>query len=168
MYSSRDPIASDRRIPEEPTPQVPPRILNPIQSFFAQANSREKRSYIAAYEQRRNAMPAVMAPVTLPEDILASGKVLGTWNSREFMATAWQVPEHPGIACRLSVNRTRLNPTNGAWLSGISWDELYRVKNECGFGDLDAIEVYPAESRLVNVANMRHLWVMEKPLVFGL
>lgn len=143
-------------------------ILNPIQAYFARANSRQKRAYMAEYEQRRKGMPTEMTAKPLPQDLLAEGKIFGVWNSREFMATAWHVPGTPAIACRLSVNRTRINPDTGAWLDGISWDELYRVKNECGFADLDAIEMYPAVHKTANVANIRHLWIMEQPLSFGL
>ena len=35
-----------------------------------------------------------------------------------------------------------------------------------GYGDQWAIEIYPAEDETVNVANMRHLWLMaEAPSV---
>ena len=35
-----------------------------------------------------------------------------------------------------------------------------------GFGDRDAVEVYPADNAIVNVANMRHLFVFENPLPY--
>lgn len=66
---------------------------------------------------------------------------------------------------RLSICRTSID-RKGAWLDGITWDELQHVKNECGYFDRDAIEVYPAQKDIVNVANMRHLWILDEPLDF--
>lgn len=67
---------------------------------------------------------------------------------------------------RLTVNRTTIN-TKGDWNDGISWDELQKIKAEVGFGDFDAVEVYPASGDEVNVANMRHLWIMPERLEFA-
>ncbi|MBS4029690.1 MAG: hypothetical protein KGZ58_13765 [Ignavibacteriales bacterium] len=66
---------------------------------------------------------------------------------------------HEGFT-RLTVNRTGING-NGDYLDGISWDELYKIKNACGFADCELVEVYPAEKDLVCVGNLRHLWVVE-------
>lgn len=142
-------------------------VFNPIQAFFMKANSRQKRQYMAEYEKERKTFPTVMEPLPIPPDILQECRVLGVWRSREYMATAW-AEQNPAIACRLSVNRTRIDPITGGFLGGILWDDLFTVKNQCGFADMDAIEVYPAADKLVNVANMRHLFVMEKRLGFGL
>ena len=59
---------------------------------------------------------------------------------------------------RLSINRTTLG-ANGRWDENITWDDLQRLKREAGYGDKDAVEVFPADVDVVNVANMRHLWV---------
>jgi hypothetical protein len=40
------------------------------------------------------------------------------------------------------------------------------LKRECGRGDLDALEVYPVDPDIVNVANMRHLFFPPTPLSF--
>ena len=79
------------------------------------------------------------------------------FRSREFMVQVFDA-KAPSIA-RLSINRTALDGTR--WQDGISWDELQRIKNECGFTDYDAVEVFPTADTVVNVANMRHLWVVE-------
>lgn len=63
---------------------------------------------------------------------------------------------------RLSVCRTTLY--GDRWQDGITWDDLQQIKRECGYGDADAIEVFPADADVVNVANMRHLWVMSEPV----
>lgn len=61
---------------------------------------------------------------------------------------------------RLSVMRTRLN-AHGEFEDGITWDELQRIKGECGFGAAIAVEVFPPDANLVNVSNMRHLWFVD-------
>lgn len=66
---------------------------------------------------------------------------------------------------RITVNRTSRDG-RGNWVDGISWDELQEIKNTIGYKDKFAVEVYPAENDIVNVANMRHLWVLPKPLGF--
>jgi len=70
----------------------------------------------------------------------------------------------PPAMIRLSVCRTTLN--DDRWQDGITWDELQQLKQQCGYGELDAIEIYPADAHLVDVANMRHLWVMAEPVSF--
>jgi len=66
---------------------------------------------------------------------------------------------------RLSVNRTDIDD-NGEWLDGISWDTLQQIKNKLGYADKDAIEAYPKESDVINVANIRHLFIMDEPVSF--
>lgn len=62
---------------------------------------------------------------------------------------------------RLSVSRTTTNG-QGRWRDGITWDELQDAKSQIGMGDRWAIEIYPAEDDLCNVANMRHLWILDE------
>jgi hypothetical protein len=45
------------------------------------------------------------------------------------------------------------------------WSDLQRIKNEIIGNENEAIEIYPAESRLVNMANQYHLWVFKDPNV---
>lgn len=40
----------------------------------------------------------------------------------------------------------------------ITWDELQAIKNAVWGNEVRAIEVYPAQSQLVNGAQCRHLW----------
>ena len=44
---------------------------------------------------------------------------------------------------------------------------MQAIKREVGLGDYMGVEIYPAERDVVNVANMRHLWVLRDPLPFG-
>ena len=51
-----------------------------------------------------------------------------------------------------------------------SWSDMQRIKNEIVGTERVAVEVYPAESDLVDQANMYHLWVLPEgfKLPFGL
>lgn len=81
---------------------------------------------------------------------------LNLWRSRDFVA---QVVREPNGAIRIAVNRTRMNEDYD-FADGISWDDLWRIKNEIGFSDRDCIEIYPAQEDIINVANIRHLFVL--------
>ena len=86
---------------------------------------------------------------------------LYVWISREYLAQLYRDGERDdGTDClRLSVNRTRRD--GFGWRDGITWDELQRVKNECLGEETWCAEAYPAESEKVNVANIRHLYVLD-------
>ena len=107
-------------------------------------------------------------PVTLervPESEwkhLMRDRQIEVWRSRGFLVQVFR--ERPDLV-RLTVCRTTHD--GGSWNEGITWDELQRLKRECGRGNLDAVEVFPADTDLVNVANMRHLWVFDGPLDFA-
>lgn len=83
--------------------------------------------------------------------------------SRNFLVQIFHAPA-PAVV-RLSVCRTSI--AGDRWKDGITWDELQQIKRECGYGDADAVEVYPSDVDVVNVANMRHLWIMAEPLQFS-
>lgn len=40
----------------------------------------------------------------------------------------------------------------------ITWDTLFEIKNEIWGEEARAVEAYPARSKLVNNATIRHLW----------
>jgi hypothetical protein len=123
----------------------------------------------ATREQRRQLVrenkkqPSVLTQLPPAEwEGRAPAGVIEVWRSRDFLV---QVYQEPFGLIRLSVCRTAMN-SNGRWEDGISWGDLQRVKRECGRGDLDAVEVFPADRDVVNVANMRHLWIQPHPLNF--
>ncbi len=84
--------------------------------------------------------------------------LIRVWRSSRFLVQQ-HVATHPALF-RLSIARTKLN--GGRWEDGISWDELQDIKNEIGFRDFCAVEIFPPEDDKVDVANMRHLWILEK------
>lgn len=51
----------------------------------------------------------------------------------------------------------------------IPWREKQRIKNEIFGEEYGAIEVFPEESKLVDAANMYHIWILkEHHLSFGI
>lgn len=85
--------------------------------------------------------------------------------NRDFLVQVY-ANEHPLVLARLSINRAYVD-RSGQWLDGITWDQLQAIKNQLGYAGHDAVEVFPREGKLVNVANLRHLWVLHEPLAFA-
>jgi hypothetical protein len=85
--------------------------------------------------------------------------------SRTFLCQVFK-GEHVLVEARLSINRTVVGP-NGHWGEGITWEELQQLKAEAGYPFADAVEIYPTELDVVNVANMRHLWVLKDRVPFA-
>lgn len=122
--------------------------------------SREQRQ---ALKRENKKWPDFMRQVPReqwPED--PEQKRIGVFRSRQFLAQVFR--EESGF--RISVNRTRLN-NRGRWDDRITWDELQRIKRQIGFGDNWAYEVYPPDGDVVNIANLRHLWIPNEPPGFG-
>lgn len=118
--------------------------------------------------ERQNAkMPRELCEVPRNEWPLEHqhGPISRVWRSRDFLVQEYTEPAP--VLVRLSVLRTTLDPKTGRWVDGITWDELQVIKAECGYGDMDALELYPMAADVVNVANLRHLWVMREPVAFA-
>lgn len=130
----------------------------------AHFSRQERRAAIKALERDNDNAPVVMTEV-VQERWPASmvGNVLNLWRSRRFLAQLYAEPD--GVL-RLSINRTT-TATGDRWVDGITWDELQAVKAECGFGHVWAVEVYPPADCVVNVANVRHLWLLPKAPTFA-
>ncbi len=103
----------------------------------------------------------VLQPESLwPANELFDSRRFAVWRSSEFLVQAFR--EEGGIV-RLSVNRVLVRADRadraGNWVDGIAWDQLQEIKRQAGYGDRFAVEVYPEDACLVNLSNMRHLWV---------
>lgn len=84
---------------------------------------------------------------------------LSVWRSRDHLVQVFDESDRmPGLV-RISVNRTDIDH-RGGWKDGIAWDDLQRIKRFVGYGDRDAVEVYPPDRYVINRANIRHLWVL--------
>ncbi len=92
--------------------------------------------------------------------------LIEVWRSRDFLVQVFD-DRVATVRARLSINRTQINAASERWVDGISWDDLQRLKNECGFGDYDGVEVFPRDGDVVCVANIRHIFIMEQPLAFA-
>lgn len=114
--------------------------------------------------ERDNAkQPSTLREVPRDEWPNPLGTQLRVLRSRDFLVQEFSAAAPAKV--RLSVCRTSLS--GDRWQDGITWDELQRLKRECGYGSADAIEIFPADIDVVNVANMRHLWVMDEPVSFA-
>lgn len=127
----------------------------------------QRRAMLRQLERDNRAWPEALrdcGPEALERWPFDSGRPIALLRSRTFMC---QVFQEPGGVIRLSFNRTTVDETTWRWAEGISWDDLQRLKREAGYGDREAVEVYPPDRDQVNVANMRHLWVLPEPLPFA-
>lgn len=88
---------------------------------------------------------------------------VAVYRSNSFLA---QVFEEMDGAVRISIMRTMVDE-DGEWLEGISWDSLIAIKNECGFSAHWAVEIFPPADEVVDVANMRHLFVLPEAPAFA-
>lgn len=95
-------------------------------------------------------IPRDQWPFTKPESNRTE-----VWRSRDYLV---QVFAEGNQICRLSICKSDIGK-DGHWVDGLSWDELQSIKNAIGFAEQDAVEAYPRERDVVNVANLRHLWV---------
>lgn len=108
----------------------------------------------AAWPLRLKQIPREEWPSTRPG-------LMEVWRSRCFLV---QIYAEPNDYIRMTACRTTHN--GSSWVAEVTWDELMQLKRECGRGDRDALELFPADKDVVNVANMRHLFFPPEPVVF--
>lgn len=89
---------------------------------------------------------------------------LTAWGSNQYTVQLFAVE---GGIVRISVNRSELNGTEKVFKEGIPWEHLMQIKQDVGYGDRQAIEIYPEDCHTVNKINIRHLWVLPNPLPFS-
>lgn len=65
-------------------------------------------------------------------------------------------PEGQVAVVHLSIRRVDRAPAR-------DWRDLQRIKNQLVGPECEGIELYPAESRLLDSANQFHLWVAKDP-----
>ena len=81
------------------------------------------------------------------------------WRSRGFFVQIYD--EGPDWE-RLTVSRNAFTIDLKRFMDGVTWEQLMKLKTECGRGDQEALEIFPAREDEVNVANLRHLWVRKE------
>ena len=118
---------------------------------------REMRRYL--YEQNKRYSPWRFVCVPQSEWPTVNHQPDAVYRSRDFLVLIFF---NPGEPTRLSICRTELD-NEGRWKDGITWDELQHIKTGVGYGISCTIEIYPPDKNVVNVANMRHLWIYDAP-----
>jgi hypothetical protein len=73
------------------------------------------------------------------------------WKNSRYTVVGRNVKSDIGNLVHLSIKRNDKNPLH-------DWRDLQRIKNEILGPEEEAVELYPAESRLVDGANQYHLW----------
>ena len=100
-------------------------------------------------------------PENWPSEAVSMDRI-AVWQNDDFLVQVFA--ERDGIV-RLTVCRTLRK--GGHWKDGITWDELQFIKDAVGYDAFDAVEVYPRHCDVVNVANMRHLWILPEAVRFA-
>lgn len=126
-------------------------------------NRHERRAANQHLKKENKSYPDQPVPVPETEWPRREPGMVALWRSNRFLVQVY-VKEN-GVV-RLSICRTEIN-NRGQWQENITWEELQEIKNQCGYEHFDAVEVYPRQKDVVNVANMRHLWVFNEPLRFA-
>lgn len=122
--------------------------------------SRTQRRLAAKENAKRPKALTQLEKAQWPND--GEVKRIAVWCNRDFLVQVFAETD----AIRLSINRTTLR-SDGRWEDDISWDDLQRIKAEVGYRDRTAYEVYPRDHDVVNVANLRHLWIPHVAPTFG-
>lgn len=121
-------------------------------------SARERKAYAAALRAENARQPVMLTAI--PRDrwptTLRDAPQIAVYRSKTLLAQLFDVGD--GVL-RLSVNRTTMR-TDGRWDDGLTWDDLMRAKREAGLAGSWAVEVFPPDSEIVNVANMRHLFLL--------
>ncbi len=82
------------------------------------------------------------------------------WRNQDYLI---QLFHEERCVDRMSVCTTHIDTSQLDWTEGISWNDLQHMKQAIGRGSQSAVEIYPPEDCIVNVANMRHLWLLPEP-----
>ncbi len=128
--------------------------MNDRQWRALKKNQKMIRAQNAMYGKSFAEIPREEWPVhVIPDNIIR------LYRSRDFMVQVYLVPGHENLI-RLSIHRTEADST-GNFKDGITWDQLQKIKNEIGYADNCAVEIFPPADDLVYDSNIRHLWVFK-------
>lgn len=130
-------------------------------------NRKQRRIMQKQQHEKVGKLPERLTRIPPEEFPIRSDNPAQAWQSRHYLVQLYPDPnpEYPELI-RLSVSRTRMQ-TTGRWQDGITWDELQNIKREVGYGGWYGMEIYPPDHEEINVQNMRHLWLLPKPLSIG-
>ncbi len=80
------------------------------------------------------------------------------WRNNIFTVTKWDREFHESEKTPLSVTHLSIKRNDGAAIR--DWRHFQRIKNELCGPEREGVEIFPAESRLVDGANQWHVWVL--------
>lgn len=83
-----------------------------------------------------------------------TGRPRAIYRNSRYQVWFDEVRTQLGLVTHLSIKRNDRRVLH-------DWRDLQRIKNELCGPEREALEIYPAESRLVDTANQYHLWVLE-------
>jgi len=86
-----------------------------------------------------------------PEALAAIAESREVWLNDKYVVIVRRYPD--GAVMHLSVRRADRKAAR-------DWRDLQRIKNDIAGRDVEAVELFPAEDRLVDMANQYHLWCM--------
>lgn len=87
-----------------------------------------------------------------------TGMTWEVWGNSQVTVSVFRDVEHKGV--RVSYHRRDRAPIR-------DWRIGQRIKNEIAGPEWEAVELYPAESRLLDESNEYHLWCTEEPWPIG-
>jgi hypothetical protein len=108
----------------------------------------------------------IIPPEEWPPDRGSMVRPIRCWHSRKYLVQMFEAGEDSAAMYRLSICRVTLQ-AGGRWDEGLTWQEIQDIKRELGFGDRYAVEIYPRDVDVVDVANMRHVWILQDQLPIG-
>ena len=85
------------------------------------------------------------------------------WRSRKYLVQLFREPDD---IVRMTICRVTVGQGN-RWNDDITWDEINQIKGDIGQWDRWGVELYPPDEHIVNVANMRHIWLLPEAPMFG-
>lgn len=145
-----------------------PHPIRPDMNIFQQLARKDKKAFQTARRHLQQESRKFSEEFTrISDDEIKDVSFMGKkpeacFRNRNFFAAVFLDDCEGQSYCRLTVNRTELFQ-DGNWIDKITWDELMAVKRGIGMGDRWMVEVYPKDDEIVNVANMRHLFLVPRP-----
>lgn len=83
-----------------------------------------------------------------------------TWHNRTYAVAVYE-PACDGDPTQITIQRFDESPAR-------DWRHLQQIKDEVCGPEFEAVELFPAQSRVVDMTNTTHLWVFKKELEFGM
>jgi len=133
--------------------------LSPAAQAEVDVVRRASAAHAARWHETLRPMPRATWPAGFPREVVQ------VWRSRDVVVQVYG-PSGPGVVARLSICGTALDDTLD-YATTFSWESLQAIKDAVGYAAFDALEVFPRAADVVNVANMRHLWVVADPVPFA-